>query len=380
MTSTIVMAPTYEWYSAGDEIFRDMLAAIDTATETIRFEIYIFSECSLGERFRDALTRAVERGVSVRTLVDSLGSLELSVRFWAPLEKAGGTIKWFNPIALKQMWIRNHRKLLICDGTVAFIGGYNVSREYEGDGVTRGWLDLGMKITGPLVSQLVPSFEEMFARADLRHRYFSRLRKSPAKKTVSREEGRLLFSGPGRGSSPIKRAIIADLSKACDVKIIMAYFLPNWRLRRELMRVAKRGGTVQLILAGKSDVFLSQFAGRSLYRRLMDAGVEIYEYQPQILHAKLIIIDGAVYVGSANLDPRSLQINYELMIRFQKPELFEGARDIFQQVLKHSVRVEPEAWRKSRTLWRRIKHRLAYWLLVELDPWVARWQWRSLPK
>lgn len=108
--------------------------------------------------------------------------------------------------------------------------------------------------------------------------------------------------------------------------------------------------------------------------------MEIYEYQPQILHAKLIVIDGAVYTGSANLDPRSLQINYELMIRFEKPVMAADAREIFQETLEHSARVKPEAWRKSRTVWRRVKHRLAYWLLMRLDPLIARWQWRSLPK
>ena len=374
------MASNYQWYCAGDEIFPDMLAAIDAAEKTICFEIYIFSDCPLGERFRAALTRAVERGVFVRALVDSMGSLELPAKFWEPFQKAGGTMKWFNPVALKQLWIRNHRKLLICDEKVAFIGGYNVATEYEGDGVTRGWFDVGMKIQSPLIAQLLSSFEEMFARAELRHRHFSRLRRSTSKKTVSQQEGQLLFSGPGRGPSPVKRAVIADLSDARDVKIIMAYFLPGWRLRQQLMRVARRGGKVRLILAGKSDVFLSQFAGRSLYRRLMAAGVEIYEYQPQILHAKLILIDGAVYTGSANLDPRSLQINYELMIRFQKPELVEGAQEIFKKTLKHSLQVEPAEWRKSRTLWRRFKYRLAYWLLMRLDPWVARRQWRSLPK
>ena len=379
MTPTAT-APTYQWYCAGDEIFRDMLAAIDAATSAICFEIYIFSDCPLGERFRESLTRAAGRGVRVRTLVDAMGSLELSAKFWEPLQQAGGLVKWFNPIALKQMWIRNHRKLLVCDGQVAFIGGYNVATDYEGDGVTCGWRDMGLKMQGPLVAQLVISFDEMFARAELRHRYFPRLRKSPAKKTVSQKEGQLLFSGPGRGTSPIKRALISDLAGARDVKIIMAYFLPSWRMRRELMRVVRRGGQAQLILAGKSDVLLSQLAGRSLYRRLMAAGVEIYEYQPQILHAKLIVIDDVVYTGSANLDPRSLQINYELMVRFQQPQLVEGAREIFQQTLEHSERVEPEVWRKSRTLWRRLQHRLAYWLLVRLDPWVARWQWRSLPK
>lgn len=225
-------APAYQWYCAGDEIFRDMLAAIDAAQSKVCFEVYIFSDCPLGERFREALTRAAQRGVRVRALVDAVGSLELSAKFWEPLTEVGGIVKWFNPVALKQLWIRDHRKLLVCDDNVAFVGGYNVATEYEGDGVTRGWRDLGMRIHGPLAAHLVASFEEMFARAELRHRYFSRLRKSLARKTVSQSEGRLLFSGPGRGPNPIKRALLKDLAGARDVKIIMAYFLPSWRLRR----------------------------------------------------------------------------------------------------------------------------------------------------
>ncbi|MFO1488265.1 MAG: phosphatidylserine/phosphatidylglycerophosphate/cardiolipin synthase family protein [Verrucomicrobiota bacterium] len=374
------MATSYRWYNAGDEVFRDMLAAIDAATASVRFETYIFKESPLGVSFRDALTNAARRGVHVLALVDALGSLELSTKFWQPFIEAGGTVKWFNPIALKQMWIRNHRKLLVCDELVAFVGGYNVAPEYEGDGVAKGWRDIGMRIAGPLAAQLAPSFDEMFARADLRHRSFARMRKSSARKTVAEKDGRLLFSGPGRGKNPIKAALIPDLAAAREVRIMMAYFLPSWRMRRELMAVARRGGRAQLILAGKSDVLLSQFAGRSLYRRLMQAGVEIYEYEPQVLHAKLIVIDDAVYVGSANLDPRSLQINYELMIRFQNPGLADEAREIFEGALRHCTRIDLATWRSSRTLWRRLKHRLAYWLLARLDPWIARWQWRSLPK
>jgi cardiolipin synthase len=159
----------------------------------------------------------------------------------------------------------------------------------------------------------------------------------------------------------------------------VAYFLPTWSLRRGLTEVVKRGGRVQLILAGKSDVLLSQLAGRSLYRRLLKSGVEIYEYEPQVLHAKLIIVDDAVYIGSSNLDQRSLQINYELMIRFQNGEIARQAGDVFAGTLKNSQRIELERWRKSRTFWQKIKQRFAYWILVRIDPYLARRQWRALP-
>jgi cardiolipin synthase len=169
-----------------------------------------------------------------------------------------------------------------------------------------------------------------------------------------------------------------DLARARNVQIVVAYFLPTWRLRRGLIHVARRGGQVQLILAGKSDVLVSQLAGQSLYRRFLKTGVTIYEYQPQILHAKLIIIDDVVYVGSANLDQRSLNINYELMVRFEGKQVVDQARAVYANILKHCSQITSEEWRKSRTLWQRLKQHWAYFLLVRIDPYIARRQWRRL--
>jgi cardiolipin synthase len=370
---------TCNWLRTGDEIFPAMLAAIEEAKTEICLETYTFAPGSPGERFRDALIRARQRGIRVRVLIDALGSYALPANFFDPLKAAGAEVRLFNPLSLNRLSIRNHRKLLVCDDKVAFVGGFNIAPEYEGDGVTNGWCDLGLRIAGALAAQLASSFDEMFARADFRHKRFMRFRRFDAKKSVTLPAEQILFGGPGRGQSPIKRALNEDLKKAKDVKIIVAYFLPTWSLRRGLTEVVRRGGNVQLILAGKSDVLLSQLAGRSLYRRFLKAGTEIYEYEPQILHAKLIIVDDAVYVGSSNLDPRSLQINYELMIRFQHPEIARQARDVFAGRLKHSQQIEMEQWRKSRTLWQKIEQRFAYWVLVRIDPYFARRQWRALP-
>ena len=144
------------------------------------------------------------------------------------------------------------------------------------------------------------------------------------------------------------------------------------------MSAVRRGAKVQLILAGKSDVLVSQLAGRSLYRRLLKGGVEIFEYEPQVLHSKLMIVDNAVYVGSANLDQRSLRINYELMLRLQDPEIASEARRIFDRHMAHSRPIELAGWRRSRSVWQRLKQRLAYLLLVRIDPYIAGRQWRAL--
>jgi cardiolipin synthase len=370
---------TCNWLCTGDKVFPAMLAAIDAAKKSVCLEIYIFTDSPVGVRFRDALVRARQRGISVRLLVDAVGSYFLPAKFWDPLRSAGGEIRQFNPVTLKRLIIRNHRKLLVCDGRVAFVGGFNIATEYEGDGVISGWCDVGLKIEGALVAELAASFDEMFERADFRHKRFMRWRKSHAKKVVALPKEQLLFSGPGRGRNPFKRALHQDLRDAKHVQMIIAYFLPTWRLRRELMRVARRGAKVQLILAGKSDVLLSLLAARSLYRRLLNGNIEIHEYQPQILHAKLIVVDDIVYLGSANLDTRSLRINYELMIRFEDAALAAQAREIFEGVLKNCRRVTIEDWRRSHTFWQRLKQRWAYFLLNRIDPYLARRQWRDLP-
>ncbi len=356
-----------------------MVAAIDAARESVCLETYIYTAGTLGERFREALVRACRRGARVRVLVDALGSFSLPAGFWNPLRAVGGEARQFNPLALNRLGIRDHRKLLVCDEQAAFVGGFNVAPEYDGDGVSSGWYDLGVNVTGPVAAQLAAAFEDMFDRADFQHKRFVRLRQFRAKKTVLTPDEQLLLSGPGRGRSPIKRALRGDLARAQDVQIIAAYFLPTWRLRRQLSRVARQGGSVELILAGKSDVLVSQLAGQSLYRRLLRAGVKIYEYQPQILHAKLIIIDDVVYVGSANLDQRSLNINYELMVRFENQELAREAREVFARTLRYCRPIGLAEWRKSRTFWRRLKQRWAYFLLVRIDPYLALRQWRALP-
>ena len=369
----------FQWLHSGDEVFPAMFAAIEAAQKSIRLETYIYAGDEMGKRFRDALVSAQKRGVRTTILLDAFGSQALPANFWLPLMEAGGNVRRFNPVLFKRFSFRDHRKMLVCDEETAFVGGFNIAIQYVGDGLQAGWRDLGLRVSGPLLGPLMEAFDEMFAQADVEHKPFPRLRRSSAKRTVPTRSGRLLLVGPGRGRNPFARSLHKDLARAKKVQIIAAYFLPTWRIRRDLAGVARRGGRVQLILPGKSDVYLSQLAGRSLYRRLLRAGVEIYEYQPQILHAKLILIDGKVYAGSSNLDARSLRINYELMLRFASQEIAAGAQIYFEDCLSHSARIDREAWRKSRTWWRRFKQHWAYFLLARVDPWLARWQYEQSP-
>jgi cardiolipin synthase len=181
-----------------------------------------------------------------------------------------------------------------------------------------------------------------------------------------------LFIKPGFGANPLREALRADLATANDVAVTSAYFLPSHRLRRTLAKAAARGARVRVLLAGKSDVQLMQLASRSLYRRLLARGVEIWEYQPQVLHAKRIVIDDIVYVGSSNLDPRSLRINFEIMLRIRDRSLAAAARAQFEEELaRHSLPITRERLRQRRSWWLRLTQRVAYWLFVRFDPELA---------
>jgi cardiolipin synthase A/B len=369
----------YNWLCTGNDVFPAMLDAIRSAQRSIRLETYIYSADEVGDRFRTALIEACERGITVRVMVDSLGSQKLPSNYWDPLIAAGGEARWFNPSRLKRFGYRDHRKLLVCDEEIGFVGGFNIAKEYEGDGIKNGWCDLGLRIAGPVVADLSASFDEMFRRAYFPHKLFAQWRKTSAKQDIFNKQGELLLNGPGRGASPFKKALRTDLMHARNVQIIAAYFVPTRRIRRDLFRVARRGGRVRLILAGKSDVALSHLAGRSLYRQMLRAGIEIYEYQPQILHAKMILVDDVLYVGSSNLDPRSLYINYEFMLRFKNPELVTEASQIFENNLQYCRKIELEEWRASRTWWDRFKQKWAYFIIAKADPVILRWQTKWMP-
>jgi len=375
-------APALRWVCTGQEIFPAMLDAIRSAHTSVRLETYIYTDGSLGRDFLLALREAAQRGVRVRVLVDAFGSWLLRDDFFLPLQAAGAEVHFFNPLRLWRFGVRDHRKLLICDDAVVFIGGFNIADEFDGDGVARGWCDLGAQVEVPaLAGAMARSFDELFKLADFRRKPLMRLRAFKRKrKSEPGPAEELLLSRPGRGASQFQSALHHDVASARDIRIISAYFLPTRRIRRYLQRAARNGGRVQLILAGRSDVLISQLAARSLYHRLLKAGVEIYEYQPQILHAKLIIADGIAYAGSSNLDVRSLNLNYELMLRFEDQTVTAGAQEIFERALKHSRRIEPGTWLKSLTWWQRWQNRWAHFLVARIDPLVALRQFRAVKK
>lgn len=359
-------------------MFGQMLEAIRKAKRSVRFETYIFEDSSIGRAFRDALGEAQARGVDVQVLLDAWGSNALRNDYWQDLEKQGGSFRWFNPLSLRSLGIRNHRKLMVIDDSISFIGGFNIAPDYEGDGVARGWRDLGLRIEAPISADLAASFDELNEMGDERMKPFPRFRKALQRRYIEGPETALLLSGPGRGRSAFERALIADLRQAKEVKIVAAYFLPTNRVRRALHRARARGAKVTLLFPGRSDVQVSQLASRSYYQSLMRVGMELYEYQPQILHAKLVVMDHCVYVGSANLDRRSFRINFELMVRFSAASVLSHANAAFQEIQSHCLRIDPRTWKQSRSVWNRLKERWSHFLLAGIDPFIARRQLRTL--
>jgi cardiolipin synthase len=356
-------------------MFPAMLDAIAGARDSVRLETYIYSDGNIGRYFTDALLAAAKRGVRVSVMVDDFGSWSLPPNYFDSLIAAGAQVRRFNRLTFWRFAVRDHRKLLVCDDGVAFVGGFNISDEYDGDGVASGWRDVGARIEDPeLVTALAASFDELFLSAEIRR---GSLRRFLVRRLSVFQWDDSTFRRSGLKAGQFSKLLRRDLATARDVRIVSAYFLPTYRLRRALMHAARRGGRVRLILPGRTDVPLSKLATMNLYKRLLQAGVEIYEYEPQILHAKLICAGPVTYIGSANLDIRSLRLNYELIIRFRDKTIAASAGEIFEEIQAYSRRIEPETWRQKQTWWQRWKYRWANFLLTRVDPFVALREFRA---
>jgi len=359
----------FRWLHEADTAYAAMEQLIAASRETLDVEFYIFSRGVVAGRLIDSMARAAARGVHVRVLLDAFGSGAPGGAWLAPLAQAGVELRWFNPRRLLRYTCHDHRKLVVADGRQAILGGFNVADEYAGDGITHGWRDLALLVEGPVAAALQASFAGLFAAAALRHHDWLRLLRTARQRVPAAGDVQLLLSGPGRTQSQLRRALYADLRQAARIDILGAYFVPTGRIRRALRRRA-RGGALRVLTAGRSDVPLAQLASRSLYPMLLRAGAEIWEYQPQVMHAKALLVDDVIWVGSANLDARSLQLNFELMLRIREPELAAQLRTRFEADLVHAARVQP-AWVAQWSLSRRALQFLARIVVTRLDRWLA---------
>ncbi len=387
------------WLAEGDAAFAAMVTLIDAAAREVFLESYMVraGAHTRGAARRSArhagadsggedpaplllaaLLRARARGVRVQVLYDAFGSEGLADAFFAPLSAAGGDVRVFSPARRLRLACRDHRKLLVCDGARAIVGGINIAPEYAGDGVTRGWLDLSLQIEGPVAAALAASFAAMYALAPVSATAIREFRRAVRKVAHSGGAVSLLTSGPGWPPGQLRHALRADLARAHTVHCMAAYFLPPIGIRRALRRVRRRGGVVQLLLGALSDVPVARYAAEHLYGRILAGGAQLFEYQPQVLHAKLLVLDDTVFVGSCNLDRRSLNINYELLLRLVWPQLAAQARELFAGALQHSRAVPAAHWQARRHWWERWRSRAAYWLMTRVDPLLARRRMRPL--
>lgn len=379
VTSGIDLGQGVELLVGGTAAYRRMRALIEAAHEAVDLETYIYSTGTVGDRFRAALTAAAARGVHVRVLVDAYGSDALPEGYFEPLLAAGGEVRWFNPKSLLRLSFRNHRKLLRCD-SAAVVGGLNIADEYDGDGITKGWRDFAVAVEGTIVAGLAASFERMwhlaaFGRREIQSFWRSRPRQQPSTGGVPPPV--LLLSGPGCPTRELGRSLAADIRASHRCQSWVAYFLPSRRIGKAI-RAAARGGRVELMLGARSDVSLSRWASERHFPRYLRAGVHLHDYQPQIVHAKVVIADDIVYIGSANLDVRSLRINFELLLRLPSPALAARLRAEFAADLAHCEPIELHRWRASRRWWHTLRSWVACQLLTRVDPLVARRKLRSL--
>lgn len=366
----------FRWLHSGTSFYAAMTELIDAARSALDVEFYTITPGEPASRLGEALQRAAARGVRVRVLADAFGSSSLPGEWAEAIRARGGDVRWFNPRPLLRWSFRDHRKLVVCDGATALVGGFNVAPEFVGDGVEGGWRDLGLRIDGPVAGDLALGFEALFAASQLERRQVRPLARFLRGQRARTDAVAAIVGGPAGPQALLKRTLRADLRAATRVDVVAAYFLPSLRLRRLLRQVAQRG-TVRVLLPARSDVPVARLASQHLYPGLLRSGIALHEYQPQVMHTKALVVDDVVYVGSANLDVRSLQLNFELVVRLPSALLAAQLRRRIDQDLALSLPV-PVDWPRRRTLFARILQSWSHFLLARIDPYVARSQFRHL--
>jgi cardiolipin synthase len=360
----------------GYETFPAMLAAITNAEQRISLDMYKIRMDRVGTLFYRALIKAAQRGVRVRFIYDAYGSRKVTYNDFAELIDAGGEVCVFNPV----LWLtflrvnnRNHHKILVVDGRIAFLGGLNLAEEYDGDG-QNGWRDTSVMIEGPAAHDAERIFNESwlqggmgFIGKDLPVVGINHLKRpfdSPLVRLLDLEgesclpdqyptavgtaQVRIVSSDPHSLSSTIVDHYLLVINAAQkSIDITSAYFVPPLVLRRALVNAAKRGVRVRLILPGVTDASLVRTVSIGYYGRLLKHGVEIYEWTQSVLHAKTMVVDGIwSTIGSANLDGRALFLSYEANAAAIDRPLATALQEQFERDLRHCHRVMLHEWQE----------------------------------
>lgn len=363
----------------GPQTMAAMIEAISNARHHIHLETYIFDQDDLGMKFAELLMARQRAGVQVAITYDSVGTFGTPQEFFDKMRDAGIHLLAFNPVnPLKLMgpWLpnnRDHRKILIVDGTVGFTGGVNISGDYSTSSLFRsaarrnekvGWRDTHIKIEGPAVAALQTVFLETWASQnapDLPDRMFFPPLIEAGDKLV-----RVLASEPGGDHEIYKAYMLAIEGAQHTVHITSAYFVPDAQILQALTAAARRGVDVRIILPGVTDSSLVFHAARSYYAEMLESGIKIYQLQVAILHAKTAVVDKMwSTVGSTNIDTRSFLHNSEINLVVMGEEFGAAMEAAFTEDLRNSVEVTPDKWQQRGTgdrLKEWAARQMAYWL------------------
>jgi cardiolipin synthase A/B len=337
----------------GDEIFPAMLAAIREAKTTVTFANFVYEKGDIAREMAEALAERCRVGVGVNVLLDAIGSNRMPKQYRQLMEQAGchvATYHSINPLSIKRINHRNHRRILVVDGRIGFTGGTGVGDKWTGDGRTKGhWRQTDVRVEGPIVSHLQAAFAENWRDATGfvlgGDAYFPPLEPRGNLTVQSIKSSR----ASGAAAAYMLFLLAVDSSRS-SILITNPYFVPDGVLTDALVRAVKRGVDVSIITAGDADTMLDRLvrqASQAHFGRVLEAGARIYEYAPALMHAKTMVVDGLwTSIGSANLDNRSFALNNELNLAFLDKGLAARMAEIFREDLKFTRQVTYEDWQR----------------------------------
>jgi cardiolipin synthase len=355
----------YTVLSNGDQIFPSMLAAITAAKRRISFETYIYENGSVGEQFTTALEAAAKRGVRVTLITDAMGSKKIPEEWRERLRAAGaqlgefGQPKWYS---LEELNYRTHRKILVVDGAIGFTGGVGVADHWIGNADSREhWRDMMVRIEGPVARLMEGAFTEN--QIETLGPVAPVVDPPPLIPPEPKDSAMVLRSSPSGGANDLKRLYMLSIAAARrSLDICSPYFLTDESSLWGLEQAVKRGVRVRILVEGDvTDAKPVKYASRAAYEHLLEQGIEIYEYQPTMMHTKALIIDGVWSMfGSANFDNRSLELNDEMNVAVSDPGLAARLLKDFEQDLQRSKKLELDQWRRRGLLEKAREHFWSY--------------------
>jgi cardiolipin synthase len=349
--SPVVGGNTIQVLLNGDEIFPVKLAAIRSARRSIDYAEYFYADGGPAREIAEALAERCRAGVTANVLLDGFGTLAMPGEYRALMQSAGCRVVSFRPfwrLAVFSHNKRNHRRILVVDGRLGLTGGSGVSDKWTGDGRSDGhWRDTDVRIEGPAVRWLQSAFMENWREATGEvlggDRYFPA--GTPA--TPGTHRAQIVTSSPAFGDYAMYTMyLLAIASARRSILLTNPYFLPDRRMEETLLDAARRGVRIAALTPGKIDHDVVRSASRRGFGRLLQGGIEIYEYQASLLHSKTMVVDGVwATVGSTNFDNRSFALNEELNVALYDPSVVARLTDVFQHDLARATRVTYEAWR-----------------------------------